>query len=298
MNIFIVHSGCDKDTVAKEIVLLEKLEPCANILMLKNGGVFWKIEAGRLIKKSQMVLFFVGENSHLSKNVDWELKQALRYNKLILYYKLNSSNELNTCLYGTDRFSKKETILAEDAKTVNDIADRIRKYENGDYKIFNKGLENIDRSELLEQYKIFLETSESLVERRQTVNSFYISANTALITIMGGLIAFLSETEERIVLFILTSVVGIVLSVSWSRILSAYGMLNGSKMKVIRMIEHELPAALYDTEWNVMSDKLNSKRYVSFTDSEKKAPKAFIVFYLLLITAAIAMGVNLLLLRN
>ena len=294
MNIFIVHSGCDKDTVEKAISQLEKMEPRANILMLKNGGMFWKIEAGRLLKKSQMVLFVVGKTSYLSKNIDWELKQALRHNKLILHYKLDDSNRLNSCLYGIDRFSKKETILAECAKTVEDIADRIKKYENGEYKIFNNAIENIDRSELLEQYKVFLETSESLVERRQTVNSFYISANTALIAVMGGLISVLSGIPERIILFVLTSVVGIVLSASWNRILNAYGALNGSKMKVIRMIEQELPAALYDTEWNVMSDKLNSKKYVSFTDSEKKAPKAFIVFYIMLIVAAICMGVSLL----
>ena len=295
MNVFIVHSGSDKKAVEKAIEQLEKMEPRANILMLKNGGVFWKIEAGQLIKKSQMVLFVVGENSHLSKNIDWELKRALRCNKLILYYKLSDDNRLNTCLYGIDRFSKKETILAESAETLNAVAERIKTYENGEYKIFNGEIESIDRAELLEQYKIFLETSESLVERRQTVNSFYISANTALIAVMGGLITVLSGTEERIILFIMTSVVGMVLSASWSRILSAYGTLNGSKMKVIRMIEHELPAALYDTEWHVMSDRLNSQKYVSFTESEKRAPKAFIVFYSLLIMAAIALGISLLL---
>lgn len=292
MNIFVVHSGCDSYRVKEMVTQLEKLESRANMLMLKNGGVFWKIEAEQLLKKSQMVLFVVGENSHKSKNIDWELKKAVKFNKLILYYKLENNNELNRCLFGVDRFSKKEALLAEEAKTVNDIASRIRKYENGEYMIFNNSIEKIDRSELLEQYKIFLETSESLIARRQTVNSFYVSTNTAIITIMGALVAIFGETSLRVILFILTSVVGIVLSVSWIRILNAYGVLNGSKMKVISMIEHELPAALYDTEWNVMSDKLNSKKYTSFTDSEKKAPKAFIGLYILLILTAIVMGIS------
>lgn len=295
MNIFIVHSGCDKDAVGKVAAQLQKLEHRANILMLENGGALWKIEARRLIKESQMVLFVVGKNSHSSKNIDWELKKAMRFNKVILYYMLDDvSNELNSCLYGIDRFSKKKTLIAKPARTLEDIAERIRAYEDGEYNLIRKELDDANRSELLEQYKIFLETSESLVARRQTVNSFYVSANTALITIMGGLIAILGETKERIILFVLTSVVGIVLSVSWSRILSAYGTLNGSKMKVISMIENELPAALYDTEWQVMSDKLNNKKYVSFTDSEKKAPKAFIILYILLIVAAIIMGLSLL----
>lgn len=195
-------------------------------------------------------------------------------------------------MFGVDRFSKKEALLAEEAKTVNDIAHRIRKYENDEYKLFNNSIENIDRTELLEQYKIFLETSESLIARRQTVNSFYVSANTALITIMAGLIAVFGEMGLRVILLILTSVVGIILSVSWIGILNSYGVLNGSKIKVISMIEHELPAALYDTEWTVMSDKLNSKKYSSFTDSEKKAPKAFIALYILLIITAIVMAIS------
>lgn len=292
MNIFVVHSGCDSDRVKEAVKQLEELESRVNILVLKNGGVFWKIEAEQLLKKSQMVLFIVGKNSHKSKNIDWELKKAVKFNKLILYYKLEDHNELNRCLFGVDRFSKKEALLAEEAKTVNDIAHRIRKYENDEYKLFNNSIENIDRTELLEQYKIFLETSESLIARRQTVNSFYVSANTALITIMAGLIAVFGEMGLRAILLILTSVVGIILSVSWIGILNSYGVLNGSKIKVISMIEHELPAALYDTEWTVMSDKLNSKKYSSFTDSEKKAPKAFIALYILLIITAIVMAIS------
>lgn len=76
--------------------------------------------------------------------------------------------------------------------------------------------------------------------------------------------------------------------------MNAYGILNGSKMKVISIIEHNLPVRLYDAEWDVMSDKLNSKKYVSFTDSEKKTPKAFIALYILLIIITITMGISLL----
>ena len=83
-----------------------------------------------------------------------------------------------------------------------------------------------------------------------------------------------------------------ILSISWNGILSAYGILNGSKMKVISMLECELPAALYDTEWEVMSDKLNSRKYVSFTESEKRAPKAFIILYILIMIAALIMGIH------
>ena len=294
MDIFVIHSGCDKQYAMEKISEeIEKDEPRANILILQNGGPFWKWEAYRLLKKSQMVLFFVGENSYASKNISWELKCALRCNKPILYYKIKPENRLNQCLYGVDRFSKKRTELAEKAPTLKDVKEKVRRYEDGEYSIFTGDIRTMDRSELIEQYKVFLETSESLIARRQTVSSFYVSANTALITIIGALIAVLDKTNERVVMLILISLVGIILSASWNRILSAYGMLNGSKMKVISMIEKELPATLYDTEWDVMSDRLNGQKYVSFTDSEKKAPRAFILLYIILILIASFLGIDL-----
>lgn len=46
---------------------------------------------------------------------------------------------------------------------------------------------------------------------------------------------------------------------------------------------------VYDSEWTIMSDKLNSKKYISFTDSEKRVPKLFIMFYALLMLVAIGL---------
>lgn len=292
MNIFVVHSGADKEEVMRNVVtVIEEQHPMAEILVLKNGGPLWKIEAGNLLRQAQMVLFAVGENSYSSPNIDWELRKALKYNKLVVAYKLHSDCQLNNCLYGEDRFSKRKKLLAEQTEKLDDVLDRIDRYENGEYKLFNTGTDEMDRGELLEQYKIFLETSENLVARRQTVNSFYISANTALVTIMATLLTLFGQMEEKLLVCALVSAVGMILSFSWYNILDAYGTLNSSKMRVISMIERELPAALYDTEWDVMSDKLNSKKYTSFTDSEKKAPKVFIVLYAVLILVALIVWV-------
>ncbi len=77
------------------------------------------------------------------------------------------------------------------------------------------------------------------------------------------------------------------------KILEAYGILNASKMKIVSLIERKLPLSLYDQEWVIMSDKLNSRKYVSFTDSEKRIPKMFLCVYLLaLITIGIVLLIN------
>ena len=70
-------------------------------------------------------------------------------------------------------------------------------------------------------------------------------------------------------------------------ILDAYGTLNAAKMKVLNLLEEQLPIALYDTEWRIMSDKLNNKKYVSFTDSEKRIPKLFMAIYFLIMAGMV-----------
>ena len=42
-----------------------------------------------------------------------------------------------------------------------------------------------DRRLLFEQYRMFVETSERLVARRQTVNAFFLSINTLLLSAIG-----------------------------------------------------------------------------------------------------------------
>ena len=72
--------------------------------------------------------------------------------------------------------------------------------------------------------------------------------------------------------------------------LTAYGILNSSKMKILGMIEKKLSASFYEAEWQVMSCKYNKKAYVSFTDGESKIPKIFTgVFIMIDIVCVIAL---------
>ena len=280
MNIFVVHSGADREAITQQITpLIQSSEPRAKILLLGNASRFWKREAGELIKEAQMVLFVIGKKSHESANIGWEIKKAIASNKMLVCLKLEEDCIFHEALFGMDRFSKQKKLLAYEAQSIEDIISKIRKYEDGDYDLFNDAIEKLDRNELIDQYKAFLETSERLVERRQTVNNFYLSANTALFTIVAAVLSLLEGTAEKLVIGAVLALIGMILSMSWRRILDAYGVLNSSKMKVISIIEKKLPLSLYDTEWVIMSDKLNSKKYVSFTDSEKKIPSIFLLLY-------------------
>ena len=151
--------------------------------------------------------------------------------------------------------------------------------EDGDYRIFNQDFESMDKAMLFEQYKLFLRTSEDLVTRRQNVNSFYISVNSALVALFAAGMALSIELYYKVALGAIFVLVGLVLSSSWIKTLISYGNLNASKMTIIRSIEKKLPASLYDAEWQALSDKLNKSKYVSFTQNEARIPWIFIGIY-------------------
>lgn len=162
----------------------------------------------------------------------------------------------------------------------------LKAHDKGDYHLFNEQPETMDKDLLFEQYKLFLQTSETLVQRRQNVNNFYITANTALVSLCGTIVAFHIDVKYKILIIILFSIIGMVLSFSWISILISYGNLNSSKMKIISILEKNLPASLFDAEWEVLTDRLNNRKYRSYTDSEKRIPQVFFVIYTLIIIVA------------
>ena len=279
MDIFIIHSGCDKAKVDEIILNIKKTAFSFNALVLGNGGKLWKNGAKKKIKKAQMIVFFVGEESHLSPNIDWEIQTAIKFKKPIYTVKLHESYIINKSLQTVNDFSEEREYYSTDI-TLEGIEKVIKDYDSGNYKVFNQSVDSLDKDILLEQYKLFLQTSEDLVARRQNANNFYISVNSALMGVWGMIWALNILPLYKFFIGLLISMVGVILSLSWIKLLSSYGNLNGSKMKIISYIEKQLPVSLYDAEWEALSDRLNKKKYVSFTDSEKRIPILFIAVYI------------------
>lgn len=278
MRIFVIHSGIDKDTVKGEIEYIENNTVSSEILLLKNGGKLWKIDAKKMIKQAQMVLLFVGERSWESPNIAWEISTAKKDHKQIYTIMLSENNQLPPTLFDINSFTKEKENISQ-IISKEDIVNILNAYSAGDYSLFNKNEDGMDMAALLEQYKVFLQTSETLVERRQSVNNFYITVNSALVTCFGVISALSFHYLLKCFLGVVFLAIGIVLCTSWIRILNSYGVLNASKMKIISLLEKQLPASLYDAEWRAQSDKLNRRPYVSFTRCETRIPKMFICIY-------------------
>lgn len=241
----------------------------------------WHRDAVKMMKLADMVVYIVSENSHSNRNVEWELKKALSYQKYIVCLSAVKDAVLNDCLYTYDKNIKEKACLAETVNSTEDLFNIIENYNNDSYiHLMN---EDYDVNILLEQYKIFSDSAESLVTRRQNMNSFYISANTALITIGATVFALSDEHNllSKLIIVLALSVPGLLLNISWFKMLNSYFINNRGKMKVLSMMEKHLAASLYDAEWKAMKNRFSKEKYISFTQSEKNLPFVFILFFII-----------------
>ena len=290
MNIFIIHSGEDLDYVVEKKNEITSKSDKVNILLLKYR-LFWKQEVRRLMKSAQIVLYIVGKEGYKSRNINWEIREAKKQNKAIVILRKEKGNNLNKPLYEKDPFNRDYSLIATEIQSIDELVSIAEKYESGNY--INLINEDCDQSNLFEQYKLFSDTSESLVIRRQNANSFYITANTALITIAATAFSLNSNLFSQLIITVALSVPGILLNRSWLKILESYELINRSKMKILGMLEKKLSASIFDSEWQVMSNEYNKQRYTSFADREKHIPKIFsTVFVMVDIICAIVFIIN------
>ena len=109
-----------------------------------------------------------------------------------------------------------------------------------------KNLTNdVDKNILLEQYKTYVESADKISDRRINVNTFFITLNSALITVMT---VFFSNTY----LLLLLAFLGIIFSILWFLNLKNYKQINSCKFDIIQQIEKYLPINLYKTEWIIL----------------------------------------------
>lgn len=130
---------------------------------------------------------------------------------------------------------------------------------------------------LLEQYKLYVESAEKISERRLSANNYLLTVNTLFVTLYG----LLSETIYDGIWTVLVPLAGILVSLTWHRIITSYRDLNTVKFKVIHELENELPAALYDYEWQ-KAEEGRGKAYKPLTHLERWVPIVFIILYLIL----------------
>ena len=298
MKIFIIHKGGDYDSVVSlRDEINKRVEVDLLALVSAPEDKHWMREAKAKIDESDLILYVLGKETHTSPNVDDEIEYAKKKKKRILLYRLNPQNrdKINNCLFEKNSYNNTDKPLFKEIAL--DDLERIAQY-GYDFDVARQLEKTKDpkrETELIEQYKAYLQTSEDVLSRRQNTSTFYTTLNTSMLTITATVVSILFGISGingmLVAAFILfaVSVVGILLNINWYALLESYGRLNSAKMKVISEIEKNLPANIYDTEWRVMSEKLCGRKYVSFTDIEKRLPACFVVLYGFMVCVSIVL---------
>jgi hypothetical protein len=144
-------------------------------------------------------------------------------------------------------------------------------------------------------YKLMVESSEQLVERRQRMNAFFITAMGALLGIAGAITKFGFVESPAISLAVLGAfgVAGLLLCNSWRNLIDNYGKLNTAKFRVILKLEESLSAQIFAAEWAALGKGRRPKKYESFTSTENQVPLWFAVLIVgLLLLAALWYGLS------
>ncbi len=136
----------------------------------------------------------------------------------------------------------------------------------------------------LEQYRIYLRVLGNTAERRQQSNEFFLGINTAIMAILGYI-----ETKEvahsTTLIFTIVPFIGIVICRSWWQAMQSYRQLAKAKFRVIHRMERKLPAALFETEWEILGRGKKPSEYYPLSLVEKNVPLIFILLYLVIFFA-------------
>lgn len=133
------------------------------------------------------------------------------------------------------------------------------------------------KAHLFEQYKLYVESADKVSERRVSANNYLLTVNAFLVTLYGLLAAGPYKGGWAV----LVPFAGILVSLTWCRMVTSYRDLNTVKFSLIHELEREMPAALYDYEW-YKAEAGRGKAYHPLTHHERWVPTVFMLLYVVL----------------
>lgn len=262
MKLFVIHRFKDRKKV-KTLFRKSGKEVTAkfDLILLNSAGCHeWKDQAIGAISRAEAAIVFDRKSCEESENATWEITKAEESGLPVL--------EINP-----------------DDAPVTVCAKLKPLYELE--KEFNECFKRKDGISILELYKLMIDSSERLIQRRQKTNAFFITAIGSLLAIAGLMVKAGALHSGTIWLLYGFAVVGLLLCNSWRNLIDNYGKLNKAKFDVILRLEQELDAQIYAAEWISLGKGLRPIKYRSFTSTEKNVPFYFGLLIIVLTIIAV-----------
>ncbi|MGW2055574.1 RipA family octameric membrane protein [Streptomyces sp. NPDC001840] len=148
---------------------------------------------------------------------------------------------------------------------------------------------NVQNQLILEQYKLCVEMADRLSARRGITNSFFLTLNLAVISLIASMVSKVASESE-----IFIPVVALIITCGecfvWFCALRSYRLLNKAKYAVIEVLEERLPARAYSKgEWHTFVRSGQHGKYFRLTSAEQAMPLLFALGYVALFVHFVAM---------
>ncbi len=132
---------------------------------------------------------------------------------------------------------------------------------------------------ILEQYKLYVDMADRISARRGLANTFYLTLNTTVFTVIGVFWKDRPNASAWVLLFPLVVLLG--QCFAWFWLMRSYRQLNTAKYIVVGALEERLPASPYwRAEWLALGEGKDRSKYVPLTHLEQWVPILFGACYL------------------
>ena len=131
----------------------------------------------------------------------------------------------------------------------------------------------------MEQYKLYVEMTDRVSQRRGSANVYFLTLNSAAAVAIATLGVMPDNSPPWRLVF--PTIILVLLCGAWFRIVNSYKQLNTCKWAVVGALEKRLPASpWWSAEWQAMGAGKDTTLYKPLTDIEKWVPLLFAGAYL------------------
>lgn len=260
MKVFVCSRSTDSKYTNKIIQEIESVSENSIALFQEiEHSDTWKDIVEKKIAASDFVLFILGQDSFDSEQLKWELSTAKNINKPIIGIKLN--NVSSQSLTEFDGFH----VFEETGHCV---------------KYLTKSFE--ERKKLrLEQYKIMISSTEKVTDSRLKVNNLFFTLTSSIISVAFVLGKSFNFSNASVFAMFILTVLGVIVTYFWEKLVNSYGQLNTGKFMVIDKIEKELRTNMFEDEWQILTKEIN------YEPNTRTETKIIIYFRYLILTTGI-----------
>jgi hypothetical protein len=142
-----------------------------------------------------------------------------------------------------------------------------------------KRLSKAEEAVAFEQYKMYVQLADHISDRRDKANNFFLSLNTGVITAVGFLWDKHTVIQPKeLIVFPLGALLAF--CYFWHRLVKSYRQLTTQKFILIGAVEERLPVRFWSTEWKLLGEGKDTKKYSPLSELEEKVPIVFGAIYI------------------